>query len=262
MPPEVLARIPRDYAPAAELLRERAILVTGAGDGRGRAAARALAAHGATVVLLGRTVKKLEAVYDEIERSGAPQPAIYPMNLAGATWNDYAELAASLERNLGRLDGLLHCAAHFRAFSPLSDLDPRDWVESLQVNLTAAYALTRHCLPLLARAPEAAVVFVSDVSGREIKPYRGAYGVAKWALEGLVRAWALELSDIHPRLRLNTYDPGPLRTGLRRRGYPGENPQKLPSPETAANDLLYLLGPDSRGLSGKAWSRGAIEPSP
>lgn len=252
-------KLPADYAPAADLLRGRVILVTGAGDGLGRAAACAAAAHGATVVLLGRTVKKLEAVYDEIESAGAPKPAIYPMNLAGASWNDYAELAATLERSLGRLDGLLHCAAHFRAFSPLTDLDPRDWVESLQVNLTAAYTLTRHCLPLLARAPDAAVVFVSDVSGREIKPYRGAYGVAKWALEGMARAWALELSEIQPRIKIVTYDPGPLRTGLRRRGYPGENPQKPPPPESVASDLLYLLGPDSRDLSGKACSRSTIE---
>jgi NAD(P)-dependent dehydrogenase (short-subunit alcohol dehydrogenase family) len=256
VPPEVLDRIPADYAPAADLLRERVILITGAGGGLGRAAALRAASHGATVVLLGRTVKKLEAVYDEIQRSGAPLPAIYPMNLAGASWNDYAELAGNLERGLGRLDGLLHCAAHFRAFSPLSDLDPRDWMESLQVNLTAAYTLTRHCLPLLTRAPDASVVFVSDVSGRQIKPYRGAYGVAKWALEGLARAWALELSAVQPHLRINTYDPGPLRTGLRRRGYPGEDPHKPPPPQTATAELLYLLGPDSRGLSGRAFGTG------
>jgi NAD(P)-dependent dehydrogenase (short-subunit alcohol dehydrogenase family) len=210
------------------------------------------------VVLLGRTVKKLELVYDSIEAiAGAPKPAIYPMNLAGASWNDYAELAATVERELGRLDGLLHCAAHFRAFTPLADETPKDWVEGLQVNLTAAYTLTRLCMPLLCQSADASVVFLADAAGRQAKPYRGAFGVAKYAIEGMARAWALELESTQPNLRLNTYDPGPLRTTLRLRGYPGEDINSVPLPDTAVPDLLYLLGPDSRGRSGQAFARAA-----
>lgn len=251
MPLEALRAPPADYTPPADLLKDRVILVTGAGDGLGRATALACARHGATAVLLGRTVKKLEAVYDAIEAEGLAKPAIYPLNLAGATWNDYAELAANLEAQLGRLDGLVHCAAHFTGFMPLADVGAREWMESLQVNLTAAFSLTRLCLPLMQKSADASIVFVADASGREPKVYRGAFGVAKYALEGLVKTWAQEL-EIHPQLRINTYDPGPMRTRLRVRGYPGEDLQKLPLPDAAAQRLLWLLGRDGRGCSGEA----------
>jgi NAD(P)-dependent dehydrogenase (short-subunit alcohol dehydrogenase family) len=201
-------------------------------------------------VLLGRNVKKLEKIYDQIEAVGGAKPAIYPMNLAGATWNEMSELPATIEREFGRLDGLVHAAAHFTVFSPLSDIAPRDWMESLQVNLTAAYTLTRLSLPLLEKSADASVVFLTDPSGCDNKAYRGAFGVAKYALEGMVKSWASELEQ-RPQLRLNAYDPGPLRTFLRLKGYPGEDAQKVPLPETAVPGVLYLLGPDSRGLSGR-----------
>lgn len=245
------AAIPAHYSAAADLLKDRAIVITGAGDGLGKAAALACAKHGATVVLLGRTVSKLEKTYDAIEQAGGPKPAIYPLNLAGASWNDYAELAATLEREIGRLDGVLHCAAQFKQFSALDDVEPREWIESLQVNLTAAYALTRHCLPLLLKSPDASVVFMADTGGRTPKAFHGAYGVSKAALENLMQMWALELEH-HPSLRFNSYYPGPLHTGLRLRGYAGEIASKLPLPETVTPALLWLLGPDSRNISGKA----------
>ena len=244
------ASVPAGYAPGAGLLRERVILVTGAGGGIGSATARACAAHGASVVLLGRNVKKLEKVYDAIEAAGGPTPAIYPMNLAGATWNDMAELYAVIEREFGRLDGLVHAAAHFTVFSPLSDLAPKDWVEGLQVNLTAAYTLTRLALPLLAQRDDASVVFLTDPSGRDNLPYRGGFGVAKYAVEGMIKSWASELEP-YPQLRLNAYDPGPLRTFLRLQGYPGEDAQQVPEPDSAMPGMLYLLGSDSRGQTGQ-----------
>ncbi len=246
--------IPEHYAARPYMLKGRVILITGAGAGLGRAAALACAIVGATVILLGRTVKKLEATYDEIEAAGGPKPAIYPMNLIGATWADMFELADTIEREFGRLDGLAHCAAHFAGFAPFSDEKPKDWMDGLQVNLTAAYALTRHCLPLLQQAPDAGIVFVTDAAGREPKALRGAYGVAKYALEGLSRSWALEL-EANENLRINTYDPGPMSTELRARGYLAEEVQKLPEPDIAAPGLLYLLGPDSVGRSGFAYTR-------
>jgi NAD(P)-dependent dehydrogenase (short-subunit alcohol dehydrogenase family) len=238
------------YTPAPDLLKDRIILVTGAAGGVGSATARACAWHGATVVLLGRNVKKLEKLYDEIVAAGGPTPAIYPMNLAGVTWAEMAEACATFEREFGRLDGLVHAAAHFTVFSPLADIVPRDWMETFQVNLTAAYTLTRLALPLLEKSAGGSVVFLTDPSGQDSKAYRGAFGIAKYAVEGMVKSWASELEHL-PQVRLNAYDPGPLRTFLRLKGYPGEDAQALPGPETAMPGLLYLLGADSSGLSGK-----------
>jgi NAD(P)-dependent dehydrogenase (short-subunit alcohol dehydrogenase family) len=250
VPPE----IPAGYTPAADLLKDRVILITGASGGVGSAMALACAQHGATVVLLGRNVKKLEKLYDSVEALGRAKPAIYPMNLAGATWNDMAEMAATLERELGRLDGLLHAAAHFTVFNPLLDVEPKEWVESLQVNLTAVYTLTRLSLPLLSKSADASVVFLTDVSGGENKAYRGAFGVAKYAVEGMMRSWAAELGP-YPQLRMNAFDPGPLRTFLRLKGFPGEDVESVPPAESAVPALLYLLGPDSRGVSGQRFGK-------
>ena len=243
--------IPAAYAPKADLLAGRRILITGAGDGLGKAAALACARHGATVILLGRTVKKLEAVYDQIEQAGGPTPAIYPLHLGGASWKDYGELAGTLEREFGGLDGLLHCAVQFKTFTPMQDIEAKDWLETLQVNLTAAFALTRHCLPLLAASRDASVVFVSDRQGRETRAFGGAYAVSKAAVEQLMRVWAADL-DGNEHVRINSYDPGPMRTALRLKGYPGETLEQSPPPETAVPALLWLLGPDSRGNSGQA----------
>ncbi len=242
---------PAQYAPAADLLAKRHILITGAGDGLGRSAALACAAHGATVILVGRTVKKLEAVYDVIEQAGGPQPAIYPINLIGAGWKDYADLAETLEREFGPLDGLLHCAAHFKVFSPMEEIEPKDWVENLQVNLTAAYALTRQLMPLLKSSSDASVVFMGDRHGRDARAYDGVYGIGKAAIEHMVKIWAAEQDEKSP-VRLNSFYPGPLRTGIRLRGYPGERAETIALPETVVPQLLWLLGPDSRGINGHA----------
>jgi NAD(P)-dependent dehydrogenase (short-subunit alcohol dehydrogenase family) len=244
-----------DYTPARNLLSGRTILITGAGGGLGRALAVSCARHGATTVLLGKTTKKLEATYDAVVATGGPQPAIYPMNLVGATWNDHQQLADVIEKEIGKLHGIAHCAAHFTSFAPLATMAPRDWMDALQVNLTAAFTLTRVCLPLLAKADDASVVLLTESAAFEPKPYRGAYGLSKYAVVGLAMMWAQELTA-QPQIRINAFDPGPMRTDLRRKGYP-EGLDKLPEPEGAAQSLLWLLGPDSRGHTGKAFQHPA-----
>lgn len=241
-----------EYVPAPGLLKDRVILITGAGGGLGSALSLACARLGATVVLCGRTPRKLEAVYDRIEAAGGPQPAMLPVNLMTATWTEYEDLAAMLEREFGRLDGLVHVAAHFKGFARMEDLEPREWLDGLQVNLTAPYTLTRLCLPLLRRSADASVVHVSDEGGRQIKAFHGIYGIAKRAAEAMLGAFALELKS-EPQLRFNSFDPGPMRTDLRTRGYASESALNLPLPEQRIARLLWLLGPDSRGVTGQTF---------
>ncbi len=243
---------PRDYQPAQDLLRDRVILVTGAGDGIGRAVARACASHGASVILLGKTIKKLEAVYDEIEQAGGPQPAIYPMNLEGATPVDYDQLALTLEENFGRLDGLLHNAAMLPYLSRLKDYEIEDWLKVMQVNLNAPFMLTQACMGLLHKAEDASVVFTSDSVGVEAKPFWGAYGVSKFGVEGIARIWAQELA--RTPVRVNLVDPGPTLTALRKRVFPAEDSSQLKAPDEPTPLYLWLLGGDSRSVRGERFS--------
>jgi len=240
---------PRDYQPRPELLDQRVILITGTGDGIGRAMAKACAAHGATVILLGKTIRKLELVYDEIEQAGGPQPAIYPMNLEGAAPADYDKLAQSIEQNFGRLDGLVHNAALLPYLSRLKDHEIEDWFKIMQINLNAPFILTQFCLDLLMKSDDASVIFTSDQVGIEAKPFWGAYGVSKFGIEGLARTWAGELA--RTPVRVNLIDPGPTRTSLRKRVFPGEDNSQLKTPDTLAPLYLWLLGPDSRSVRGE-----------
>ncbi len=230
--------------------RDRVILVTGAGDGIGRAVSTALAREGATLVLLGRTLKKLERVYDEIEAAGGAQPAIYPMNLEGASPDDHGELAVRLEAEFGRLDGMLHNAAELGDLRPLQHYDPYTWVRVLQVNLTAPFLLTRSCLDLLRRAPSASVLFSYDTVAELGKAYWGAYGVSKAGLLSLMRILSQELED-NTRIRVNAIDPGPTLTALRLAAFPAEDRERLSAPDDVVPWYLHLLGSDSEGRNGE-----------
>ena len=242
----------KDYQPAADLLKDRVILVTGAGDGIGRAVAGRLAGHGATVVLLDRTIRKLEQVYDEIERAGGPQPAIYPMNLEGATPKDYTDLAQVLDTEFGRLDGLLHNATLFEGLTPIANYDVELWYRILQVNLNAPFLLTQAMLGVLNRAADASVVFTTDRVGDEGAAYWGPYAVAKGGAQTLMKVLASELEANTP-IRVNSVDPGRVRTELSLRAYPGRDPAEWARPEDVLATYLYLLGPDRKGATGRTF---------
>lgn len=241
------------YVAPPDALRGRIVLVTGAGAGIGRAAAMSFAEHGATVVLLGRTRSNLERVYDEIEARGWPRAAIVELDLAAAGADAYAALAHTLEQEFGRLDGLLHNAARLGVLAPIEHYDPSAWDEVLRLNLTSAFLLTRACLPLLKRSEDASVVFTTADVGRRGRAYWGAYGAACFALEGLAQTLADEVAA-NTRVRVNTLDPGPVRTAFRAQAYPGENPQQHPAPDEIMSTYMYLMGPDSRGVSGRAFT--------
>jgi len=242
-----------DYTPSPTLLAGRIILVTGAGSGIGRAAAKSFAAHGATVILLGRTIKKLEAVYDEIEDAGSPQPAIYPMNLETATPNDYETLANTLETEFGQLNGLLHNAGLLGRLSPIEHYDMKLWYQVMQVNLNAPFLLQQACLRVMKRAVDASIVFTSADVGRKAKAYWGAYSVSKFAIEGLMQILADEL-ETNTTIRVNSINPGAVRTAMRRAAYPGEEPTTIPVPESIMPLYLYLMGPDSGEVNGQTLS--------
>ena len=240
-----------DYQAPADLLKDRIIMVTGAGSGIGRAAAKTYAAHGATVILVGRTVEKLEEVYDEIEAAGHPQAAIAPMNFEGAAVKEYEELAMTIEENFGRLDGLLHNAGILGSRSPMELYDPETWAKVMQVNATAPFQLSRAMIPLLRKSADASMIFTSSGVGRQARAYWGAYAVSKFAVEGLAQLLADELDDERHNIRVNSLNPGATRTGMRLLAYPAEDPKKNPEPEALMPVYLYLMGEDSRGVNGQ-----------
>jgi NAD(P)-dependent dehydrogenase (short-subunit alcohol dehydrogenase family) len=243
----------RNYKPAPDLLKGRVILVTGAGDGIGAAAAKRFAAHGATVILLGRSTRKLEKVYDEIEQNGGPQPGLAPLDLAKANQEQYEELANLLEKEFGHIDGLLHNAGQLGTLTPLEQYDLRQWAQLMQVNLHAPYLLTRALLPLLKKSADASVVFTSSGVARKGRAYWGAYAITKAAADNMMQIWSDEL-ETNTSVRFNSIDPGTVRTAMRASAYPGEDPNSLPRPEEILTVYLYLLGPDSRGQSGEIFS--------
>jgi NAD(P)-dependent dehydrogenase (short-subunit alcohol dehydrogenase family) len=236
--------------PQADELRGRAILVTGAGDGIGRAVSLALARAGAQVILLGRTVRKLEAVHAQIDKLGAPEASIVPLDLERALAADYEAVAAAIEKRYGRLDGLLHNAALLGALTPIEQYDVPTFMRVMHVNVTAEFVLTRQLLPLLRASQDAAVLFTSSGVGNRGRAYWGAYSISKFAVEGMAQVLAQELENTS-QVRVNVIDPGKVRTSMRRMAYPSEAPGSLPTPESLTAAYLALLGPASRGVTGQ-----------
>ena len=239
-----------EYQPRPDLLKDRIILITGAGDGIGRAAAVSYALHGATVVLHGRTLNKLEVIYDEIESLGAPQPAILPLQLSSASPRDYELLVDTLTQQFGRLDGILHNAGILGERTELAHYPVDVWDDVMAVNLRAPFILTQELLPLLAKSEHASVVFASSGVGREARERWGAYSVSKIAIEAVNQIFAKE--NVYPNVRFNCINPGATRTAMRAKAYPEEDPKTFPTPETIMPAYLYLMGDDSLHLNGQS----------
>lgn len=244
--------LPAGYSPRADLLAERVILVTGAGDGIGRAAARSFAAHGATVILLGKTQAKLELVYDEILAADHPEPMILPLDLQYLTPDTAQAIADTIDEELGRLDGLLHNAALLGSVTPIADYSPERWQQVMQVNVHAAFLLTKALLPLLTQAPDASILFTSSSVGRQGRAFWGAYAVSKFAVEGMMETLADELEEV-TRVRVNAINPGGTRTRMRAAAYPGENPNTRPAADSLMPLYLYLMGSDSDNITGRSF---------
>ncbi|MDE2137471.1 MAG: YciK family oxidoreductase [Gammaproteobacteria bacterium] len=243
---------PRTHQASPGELAGRIIAVTGASSGLGRAVALACARYGATVVLIGRSEKKLEAVHAEIAAAGGPEAAIGVLDLERAVARDYDQLADALAGRYWRLDGLVHNAGLLGTLSPIEHYDVPTWCRVLHVNLTAAFALTQVLLPALKKSADAAVLFTASSVGRRGRAYWGAYAVAKFGLEGLSQILADELEGTSA-IRVNTLNPGRARTAMRRQAYPAEDVETVPLPETLTGPYVALLGPASRGVTGRAF---------
>ena len=241
-----------DYTAPAGLLNGRKILITGAGRGIGAQAARTYAAYGATVLLLGKTEKYLNAVYDEIVAAGHPEPVVIPLDLEKASPEAYTELAAMVEAELGHLDGLLHNASILGPRTPLEQLAGENFAKVMQINVNAMFMLNSAMLPLLRLSADASVIFTSSSVGRQGRAYWGAYAVSKFATEGLMQVMADEMDDTP--IRANSLNPGATRTDMRAHAYPGENPDNNPTPAEIMPLYLYLMGPDSTGVTVQAFN--------
>ncbi|MDP8985205.1 MAG: YciK family oxidoreductase [Pseudomonadota bacterium] len=242
--------IPKDFAPPAGLLDRRVILITGASSGLGRALAIECARAGATVILSGRNNGRLERVYDEIEALGAPQPAIAPLDLATATAVGYDALAHTIESAFGKLDGLVHAAGLLGERTPLEQYDVPTWCKVLHVNLTAPFILTQVVLPQLRKSADASIIFVSSGVVHDSRPFWGAYAVAKTGLESVRSMLSQELEG-EPNIRVNSVNPGRMRTPMRAAAYPAEDPNTLPTPDSVTGPFLYLLSAQGRGTDGQ-----------
>lgn len=240
-----------DYHAPADLLKDRIILVTGAGDGIGRAAALGFARLGATVVLVGKTVEKLEQVYDQIEREGGAQPAIVPLNLETASALEYRNIADSLNQEFGRLDGLLLNAAILGDMRPL-EFYPVDLFEKvIKVNVNAQFLLVRHLMPLLRQSDQGSIIFTTSSVGRVGRANWGAYAISKFAIEGMMQTLADETRN-NSTIKVNCINPGATRTRMRANAYPAEDPATVCPPEAVLNLYFYLMGKDSVGVTGQS----------
>lgn len=241
---------PRAYAPPPGSLQDRVILVTGASGGLGSELARTCAALGARVVLTGRHVKRLEAVYDQVRAAGGPRPSIVPLDFERADASHYSALVDAVAAEYGRLDGLAHVAGLLGERSPIEHYDVVTWMRVMHVNVNAAFILTQALLPLLRVSQDASVVFTTSGVSQRARAYWGAYAVSKFALEGLMQVLADE-TDTSTHIRVNSVNPGRIRTSMRAKAYPGEDAASVPLPSQALPTYLYLLGPASRGITGR-----------
>ena len=239
-----------DYTAPPDLLKGRIILISGAGRGIGASVAKACAHLGATVLLLGKTEKNLNQVYDEICAAGHPEPVIIPLDLKTATAAQYEELGAMIENEFGRLDGLLNNASILGPRMPMQQISDDKFAEVMQINVNGTFGLTRALLPLLQLSADASIIFTSSSVGRKGRAYWGAYAISKFATEGMMQVLADELDETH--VRANSVNPGATRTSMRAAAYPGEHPDSNPAPDDILPVYLYLLGPDSQGINGQA----------
>ena len=238
-----------DYKVSADALKNKTILITGAGDGIGKQAALHYAQHGATVILLGRTVAKLEAVYDEIEAAGYPTPAIVPLDLKGATKQHYVDMAETIQSQFGKLDGLLHNAGLLGMLSPFEQFEETIFDEVMQINVKAQFLMTQALLPVLQQSDDARIIFTTSTVGHQGRAFWGAYAISKFATEGMMQTLAHEMEGT--QVKVNAINPGATHTRMRAQAFPAEDISLLKAPKDLMPLYVYLMAPESLDVNGQ-----------
>ena len=232
--------------------KDKIVLVTGANRGFGLAITMDLARAGANVIMLGRDLGSLEYAYDAVVDAGLTEPILYPLDLEGATPENYQELQDNILSQFGKLDGVVHNASILGAQMPIEQYDIKLWYSTLQINLSAPFMLTQFLIPALLKSNDARVIFMSSTVGREAKAYWGAYSVSKFGIEGFAKTLSEELEKTH--ISVNTVNPGKMRTEMRRAAYPAEDSSKVPLPEEKSQAIVYLLSSLSPKINGEQLS--------
>ena len=230
-------------------LKDKVILVTGANRGFGLAITMDLSKAGATVIMLGRDLGSLEYAYDAVVNAGYKEPILYPLDLEGATPENYQELQDNVLEKFDKLDGLIHNAAILGVQMPIEQYDIKLWYSTLQINLSAPFMLTQFLIPALVKSEDARILFLSSSVGRQARAYWGAYSVSKFGIEGFAKTLSEELEKTN--ISVNTVDPGKLRTEMRRPAYPAEDSSTVPTPEEKSAAIVYLLSSLSPKMNGE-----------
>jgi len=241
--------IPSSYEINEGDLEGKVILVTGANRGLGFATTIDLARAGATVIMLGRDLGSLEYAYDAVIDKGFQEPILYPLDIEGATPENYQSLQDDIFNQFKKLDGLIHNAAILGTMMPLDQYDIKLWYSTLQINLNGPFMLTQFLIPLLNKSDDARILFLSAEQGRDAKAYWGAYGVSKFGIEGFSKTLSEELEQTH--IRVNSLDPGHMSTEMRRTAYPAEDSSKIPPPESKSPSIVYLMLPENSNIHGQ-----------
>ncbi|MBT5500067.1 MAG: SDR family NAD(P)-dependent oxidoreductase, partial [Thiotrichales bacterium] len=227
----------------------KVVLVTGANRGLGLAITMDLARAGATVIMLGRDLGSLEYAYDAVVDAGLKEPILYPLDLEGATPENYQELQDNLLNQFGKLDGLVHNAAILGTQMPIEQYDIKLWYSTIQINLSAPFMLTQFLIPALLKSDDARIIFLSSTVGREARAYWGAYSVSKFGIEGFAKTLSEELEKT--KISVNTVNPGKMRTEMRRTAYPAEDSSTVPLPEEKSQAIVHLLSSSSPKINGE-----------
>ena len=227
----------------------KVVLVTGANRGLGLAITMDLARAGATVIMLGRDLGSLEYAYDAVVDAGLKEPVLYPLDLEGATPENYQELQDNLLNQFGKLDGLVHNAAILGTQMPIEQYDIKLWYSTIQINLSAPFMLTQFLIPALLKSDDARIIFLSSTVGREARAYWGAYSVSKFGIEGFAKTLSEELEKT--KISVNTVNPGKMKTEMRRTAYPAEDSSTVPLPEEKSQAIVHLLSSSSPKINGE-----------